>query len=348
MHDLLVAGAGPAGLSAALAAAQRGMSVVVVDPQEGTIDKACGEGLMPAVVEGLASLGVHPHGRPFHGIRYLRDGVVAEGRFATPALGVRRLALHDALTGRADELGVTRVVGRADDLRQDGEGVTAGGHRARWAIAADGLRSPIRHRLGLDAPAPGPARYGLRRHVQVAPWSDTVDVHWADDAEAYVTPVDDDLVGIAFLFGDAARERDLRGPGTPFERLLARFPDLAARIEGAPFASSPRGAGPLAVRSKRRVANRVLLVGDAAGYVDALTGEGTKLAVMGALAAVEAIAADDPQAWEASWRRLWRPYAATTEGLLAITRVPALRRALPSVLRAAPPVFDAALTVLAT
>lgn len=347
MIDLLVAGAGPAGLTAAIAAASRGLEVVVVDPRPGTLDKACGEGLMPATVEALAALGVHPLGRPFTGIRYLSGPVVAAGRFDVPGLGVRRTALHEALTARADALGVRRVDGRVDAIAQDEHGVRAAGQHARWLLAADGLRSPVRRTLGLDRVVRAPARYGLRRHVARAPWARTVDVHWGPDLEAYVTPVGDDLVGVALLFGDAARARHAGGEGPTFERLLHTFPTLADHLHDAPWASGSRGAGPFQVRSRRRVAGRVLLVGDAAGYVDALTGEGTKLAVLGAIAAVDAVVAGHPERWERAWRRLWRPYWGATTGLLALSRPPWLRRMLPRVLRASPPLFDAALRVLA-
>lgn len=347
MIDVLVAGAGPTGLSAAIAAAQRGASVVVVDPQPGTVDKACGEGLMPATVDSLAALGVTPHGRPFTGIRYLRGDVVAHAPLPAPGLGVRRTALHDALSARADALGIRREVGRVTDIVQHADHVDAAGFRARWLIAADGLRSPIRHHLGLDRPSRWPRRYGLRRHVRMAPWSDTVDVFWADDAEAYVTPVDDDLVGIAFLFGDAARDADRPAEGNAFDRLLARFPALRDRLGDAPPASTVRGAGPFATRSARRVAGRVLLVGDAAGYLDAITGEGLKLGVLGAREAVDAALSGHPVRWERSWRRLYRPYALATGGLLLLSRLPALRRALPRLARDVPFAMRAAVATIA-
>ena len=71
MIDVLVAGGGPAGLATAIAARLEGMRVRVVEPHAGTIDKACGEGIMPAGVAALRELGVELEGRPFHGIRYV-------------------------------------------------------------------------------------------------------------------------------------------------------------------------------------------------------------------------------------------------------------------------------------
>ncbi|HET8590079.1 MAG TPA: FAD-dependent monooxygenase, partial [Nakamurella sp.] len=79
--DLLIAGAGPAGLATALYAQRAGLSCVVADPRPVPIDKACGEGLMPGAVAALRLLGVPLAGRPFRGIRYLTTGCAAEARF---------------------------------------------------------------------------------------------------------------------------------------------------------------------------------------------------------------------------------------------------------------------------
>ena len=67
-----------------------------------------------------------------------------------------------------------------------------------------------------------------------------------------------------------------------FDRLLGYFPALAARLNGVERDSRPRGAGPLARRAQKCVADRLVLLGDAAGYLDAITGEGLSLAFAGA------------------------------------------------------------------
>jgi flavin-dependent dehydrogenase len=330
--DLVVVGGGPVGLASALYAHRAGLSVCVLEPRPGPADKACGEGLMPSAVRALGDLGVDPPGHPLQGIAYIRGGATAAARFRSgPGRGVRRTALHAALLTATHEAGIPVAGHRVTALGQDGAAVTAGPVRAGYAVAADGLHSPLRRLLGLQAAPRGPVRFGLRQHVRATPWSDGVEVHWGRESEAYVTPVAEDLVGIAVL-------TRRRGPLT--ER-LAEFPALAARVRRSP-ASDVLGAGPLRQRSRRRVAGRVLLVGDASGYVDALTGEGIALGLSQARAAVAAIVAGQPGRYERDWLRLTAPHSVMTQALLQATRVPGARAAVVPAAAALPRLFAAA------
>ena len=344
MIDLIVAGGGPVGLGTAILAARAGMAVTVVEPRAAPVDKACGEGLMPAAVRALRGLGIEPSGRPFHGIRYVDGPHRVEGRFrAGPGLGVRRTTLHASLGEQAALAGIPILTGRVDTIRQSGEWVEAAGLRARYLVAADGLHSPVRQRLDLTVPAAGAGpsaadgRYGLRRHFQVEPWSDLVEVHWGADAEAYVTPVGDDLVGVAVLF---------RGRGD-FGSWLSGFPELAERLSGAPAATGVRGAGPLRQRARRLVAGRVLLVGDAAGYLDAITGEGISVGLRCAAELVRCVEADRPQAYTRAWRRTTRDYRLMTGALLWASGQPPLRRRLVPTAERLPWLFTAAVNQVA-
>ncbi|CQD13483.1 oxidoreductase [Mycobacterium europaeum] len=331
--DLLVVGGGPGGLAAALHARRHGLSVIVADPREGLIDKACGEGLMPGGLAELISLGVDPAGMPFHGIAYVSEHRRAQARFHRgPGRGVRRTTLHAALAARAKEQDTERLRARVTTVQQDARGVTAAGVRAKWMVAADGLHSQVRRSVGIAATAGTPRRYGVRWHYRIPAWSEFVEVHWSRWGEAYVTPVEPDLVGVAIL-----------SRGRPD---LAWFPGLARRLAGA--ARGPaRGCGPLRQVVSRRVAGRVLLVGDAAGYEDALTGEGISLAVKQAAAAVAAIVDEAPESYEPAWQRITRSYRLLTRGLVLASTPPAARRAIVPVCTLLPGAFQRGVNVLA-
>lgn len=357
MIDLLVAGGGPVGLGTALYATRRGLRVAVAEPRPAPIDKACGEGLMPGAVAALRELGVDPPGRSFAGIRYVRGQDHAEGFFRSgPGLGVRRTELHASLAGAAEDAGIEVIPAAVHGIEQTDRYVEAAlsgragsrgagarrdagspNVRTRYLAAADGLHSPIRDRLGLALPPPRPRRYGLRQHFRVRPWSECVEVHWAAGAEAYVTPVGGELVGVAVLFKGRA----------PYDRWLAEFPLLAERLADADPASPVRGAGPLWQRARRRVAGRVLLVGDAAGYVDALTGEGVRVGLAAGAELADCLAAGRPDDYERRWRRATREYRLLSGALVRASQRPWLRSGIVPAAAALPGVFGGAINLLA-
>ena len=337
VHDLIVAGGGPVGLATALYAAQAGLDVVVREPRGAPVDKACGEGLMPGAVADLTRLGIPLTGIDLAGIRYCDPHRFVDAPFrAGPGRGVRRTTLHSALAEAAVAAGVVIEPDPVREVEQRADRVLVDGQAARHLVAADGLHSPVRRMLGLEAPRRGQRRFGLRRHLALAPWTSYVEVHWSPRAEAYVTPVAPDCVGLAVLTPE----------GGDFEDLLRAFPALAERVAGAD-GTRVLGAGPLRQRVTRRVAGRVLLVGDASGYVDALTGEGIALGLAQARAAVAAVVAGSPESYERAWHRLsWR-HNLLTASLLRVSSRPMLRRALVPAADRLPVVFRAAVNQLA-
>jgi flavin-dependent dehydrogenase len=120
-----------------------------------------------------------------------------------------------------------------------------------------------------------------------------------------------------------------------------RFPRLAERLAGASPVTPLRGAGPMRQKASRRVAGPVLLIGDAAGYLDALTGEGMSLGLACAREAAACLVAGRPQDYEVAWRRATRRYRLLTGTLLAVARHPVLRGTIVPVAGSVPGLFGA-------
>jgi flavin-dependent dehydrogenase len=104
-------------------------------------------------------------------------------------------------------------------------------------------------------------------------------------------------------------------------------------------------------RDQRKAGERLALVGDAAGYVDAITGQGLSLAFAGARLLVlalprplgEAPLSEALRRYDRSLRVAWLRYALPARGLLALARRPRLRKRTLSLLQRAPRLFGALL-----
>lgn len=348
--DYAVVGGGPAGLAVGILAALAGRRAVVIERRRGPVDKACGEGLMPPGVAWLRRMGVQVaagEARPFRGIRYVDGDAVAEADFVEgPGLGIRRTVLSSAMLARAAALGVEvrldceagAFVTHADHVVLE---TTRGQVESRWLVGADGLHGRVRKACGFAVTTGQPRRLGVRRHFRLAPWSDLVEVHWAAGAEAYVTPVGPDCVGIAFLWSTAGGR-----PGN-YGAMLASFTGLRLRLGRAVVCPETvvRGAGPFDVRVEPIARGRVLLVGDASGYLDAITGEGLSLAFASAAALVDATAGEDASAYPRAWARVRRQHIALTRLVLWVAGRPSVRRRVVRALSRSPDAFRAFLAL---
>ena len=198
---------------------------------------------MPGGLAELMSLGVDPAGMPFRGIAYVSEQRRAEALFRNgPGRGVRRTTLHAALEARAKEQDTEWIRTKVTSVQQDAHGVTAAGVRAKWLVGADGLHSAVRRSVGIKVKAGNPRRYGVRWHFTVPAWSEFVEVYWSRRGEAYVTPVEPDLVGVAIPTGTTADGRPssamLLGAALADDTLLA----LGARILDEPRESTRTAA----------------------------------------------------------------------------------------------------------
>ena len=324
--DVFVIGGGPVGLAAAIAARRQGFRVVLADAREPPIDKACGEGVLPDGLAAAAALGIdlrEVESLPIRGIRFCGEGVTVAGDFPNePGRGIRRTALHRALVQAAEKCGV--------DLRWGRSIAGLSGLEANWIIGADGIGSLVRKWAGLDTFVRDSRRYGFRIHFHTRPWTDHVEIHWADDCQIYITPVAPDEISVALLCSDAQQ----RVGG-----VLQKFPEVAARLSGIPEASRERGALTASRRLRRVSRGNIALIGDASGSVDAISGEGLCLGFRQALALADAIKQDNLNLYESAHRRLMRRPQFMADFMLTMDRSPWLRRRALRALAAHPELF---------
>lgn len=355
--DVLVIGGGPAGSATALHLARRGLDVLVFDRQSFPRDKPCGEGIMPHGVRMLAELGVLDRIPPaernwFRGITYVAGASRAVGDFPMleggfdRGLGVRRIVLDQAMQEAARAAGVRFAEPEAvtgitfeGGLPVGVQTRSGGGDRTwrgRFVVGADGNRSQTRKRLGLDVTPSKRRRYGVRAHLRFSDpgrIGDTVEVYVTPRGEVYTTPVAPDVLLVALLLEQPSMDQFGGRLEEAWEAFLRDDPVLAARFGGGERISPVLAAGPLSSRSKRPICDGACLVGDAAGFIDPITGEGISIALTSARLAAEAIhhaftvgdtRAEALVSYERERRRELLDFVVLTNGLLWLSRFPRL------------------------
>ena len=342
VYDVCVVGGGPAGLAAAIAVRQYGLTVILLDRAIPPIDKACGEGLMPDSLRALAQLGVTlptQAGFNFRGIRFVDDHSCVSADFPNgTGIAIRRTLLQQLLIEAAERAGVALRWGTGTvHLQKSGVASDKLIARARWIVGADGLNSQIRHQAGLDRCRVERTRYGFRRHFRVAPWSSYMEVYWGARCQAYVSPVSGEEMCIAVISQD---------PKLRLTEALAGLPQLERRIRGAQPVSREMGALSVTRKLRRVHRDRLALLGDASGSVDAVTGEGMCLSFKQAAALARAIRSGDLEKYQEEHNRL----GSRTHSMAALLRVAlesqtGLRQRILASLARRPRVFESLLAI---
>lgn len=298
MFDVAIVGGGLAGATTASHLAEAGHRVVVLERAHPYHRKACGEGLFPRGVAELERLGLKDAaisaGTELHGVRFHAGPHTAGAAFDERGigLGIRRSELDPLLRDHAIASGAElRDVAVRSLLRADNryEGVvTESGEiiEARVVVGADGLRSRVRQQAGLDRRAAG-LRYGVSAHVELRTVPEPyVKVYFDLGHEAYVTPVGGAVVNVAVLMRRAAMHAFGGASLNPaFRAILDRHGEFA----NCTLLDEPIAAGPFPARSRSEWRDNLVLVGDAAGFFDAISGEGMATTLVSARWCAEAI-----------------------------------------------------------
>jgi geranylgeranyl reductase family protein len=304
MLDVAIVGGGPAGSSAALMLARAGLETLVIERSQFPRTKACGEYLNAGAVALLCELGMErvlaPLAARLDGIRLSGNGVRTELRFSRPGWALPRAQLDDMLLQTALSAGAQLLQARVEDVSQEESCAVltvreSGGElrqvRARMVIGADGAHSIVAKKCGLTLDARGIQRFALGGHysgfTDLEPF---VEMFVEGSGYFAVNPFDAARANVMVI----VPEKDLAARKNDVDRFVRQ---RAERLSGNPerFAmmhldGKRIAVGPLAFATRGLVAGRVVLAGDAAGFIDPFTGQGVFLALRAGVAAAQSVA----------------------------------------------------------
>ena len=307
MIDVLIAGAGPAGSIAATVLARAGARVLVLDRARFPRPKLCGDTLNPGALAVLQRLGLGCAAAA---------SIPLAGMIVTGDDGTRVVGKYEGVSGRAisrSEFDAALMMAAAGAGARIEQGVLVQGPvidtsgdqpvvtglkitgrqgkcltiRARMVIAADGRYSRVARALGLSRAASWPRRWAMGAYFEnVGGLTQFGEMHVRRTHYMGVAALAKGLTNACVVTPNLGG----RHPADILMTTLTGDAQLRERFAGARMVTAPICLGPLAIDASAAGARGLLLAGDAAGFVDPITGDGLRFAIRGAeLAAREAL-----------------------------------------------------------
>jgi flavin-dependent dehydrogenase len=307
MDDVIVVGAGPAGSLAATILARAGLNVRLFDRAAFPRTKLCGDTLNPGACATLSRhLPLAPlleMSRPIAGMLLTGPrGIRVRGEYGCGLEGraIERRLLDDWLLSHAMRSGARAEQGVAvEEAIVDGgcvmgvrvrRGAGSATHPARFVIAADGRHSRLAFALGLARHPQRPRRWAIGAYFEnVSDLSGVGEMHVRRGHYIGVAPLPNGVANACLVVPQERDGRGWRDAAAMLTSHLASDPMLKARFASARLVGAPAVLGPMAVDTRTCDVPGLLLAGDAAGFIDPMTGDGLTFALRGAELAAEVV-----------------------------------------------------------
>ena len=299
MDDVAIAGAGPAGALAATILARAGVRVRLFDRAKFPRHKLCGDTLNPGALgvlrEHVDVASLIDRSDPIEGMLLTGPrGVTVHATYGRGIVGraITRDVLDQWLIARAIEAGasfeenVTVKEAALSDNRVSGLVVANGRvttHPSKLVIAADGRRSALAIGRGLAHQPRRPRRWAIGGYFTgVTGLTRRGEMHVRQGHYIGVAPVPGGLTNACLVVPHGEGDTPFGSPAEMLRRHLEADPDLRVRFTNAKPIAPPVTLGPMAFETTAAGEPGLLLAGDAAGFIDPMTGDGLHFALKGA------------------------------------------------------------------
>jgi len=331
--DVAVVGGGPAGTSAAITAARKGASVVLFDSSDFPRQKVCGEFVSAESLDLLREL-LREHAAASEAVRgapvlsqarIFAAGRTAETSIEPPGLSIPRSVLDLLLWQCAQQAGVA-ALSRCEVLSIEGQGPFAigtaqGEFQVQAVILCTGRWSRF---SGSTAVGSGPKWIGVKAHYRERNPAPSTDLYFFDNGYCGVQPVARDSINVcALVRSDSAKT---------LEAVFRRSPQLAARAEHWERITAPVSTAPVLYHKPTCLREKILLAGDAAGFIDPFAGDGISLALRSGQAAAQCIlregsSLDDAcREYETKYQQQFAPLIAASTRVRRLVSLPGIAR----------------------
>lgn len=301
IYDVAITGGGLAGLSLSIQLAKKGYSVILFEKETYPFHKVCGEYISMESWGFLQALGVDLDALNVSHISKLEvsapNGKLVQHPLPLGGFGISRFLLDNTLAAIAQNNGVvikqntkiTDIIFTNDVFNiTDGEN----NYRAKLACGSFGKRSNLdikwKRSFAIAAKNNSNNYVGIKYHVSIDLPADTVSLHNFQDGYCGISKIENGKYCLCYLTTANNLKKSNGNIKTMEQNILSQNPRLRSIFSSAIILyDAPLTISQISFDKKSQVTNHILLLGDAAGMITSLCGNGMSMALHGSKLALE-------------------------------------------------------------